>query len=384
MDGKGESISINCSDRLSSGGTMGAVHSSPPRNGTSVPQNNLDDRDPDLIPAETSPASPPQLPATSASPIFFGNDGLRAGWSLLLFLIIAAALFVPASAIITLARTRQLPSAAISRSADRSVSMTVIADGVLLLGVALSTAAMSRIERRPIAAYGLGHTPGALRHLLAGLFWGFVCLSALVLVLWSSHLLVFDGHLLSGGSTLRFGAEWAVAFLLVGLFEEYLLRGFLQFTLARALSGIYGAISATRLSDLLGFWTAAVILSFVFGISHSTNPGESPLGLFTAGCAALVFLFSLWRTGSLWWAIGFHTAWDWAQSFLYGVPDSGTMMQYHLLASHPVGRPILSGGSTGPEGSIFVFPVLVVASVIIGVTLPRRAPSRPSKPSNEC
>jgi hypothetical protein len=80
---------------------------------------------------------------------------------------------------------------------------------------------------------------------------------------------------------------------------------------------------------------------------------------------------SLWRTGSLWWAIGFHTSWDWAQSFLYGVPDSGLIAQYHLLATHPVGKPILSGGSTGPEGSIFIVAILVLISLIILFTLPR-------------
>jgi hypothetical protein len=83
----------------------------------------------------------------------------------------------------------------------------------------------------------------------------------------------------------------------------------------------------------------------------------------------MVFCFSLWRTGSLWWAIGFHAAWDWSQSFLYGVADSGLMIQHHLLATHPVGKPVLSGGATGPEGSIFILVVLGLASAIIVGTL---------------
>jgi hypothetical protein len=85
----------------------------------------------------------------------------------------------------------------------------------------------------------------------------------------------------------------------------------------------------------------------------------------------MVFCLSLWRTGSLWWAIGFHAAWDWSQSFLYGVADSGLMAQHHLLATHPVGKPILSGGATGPEGSIFIVAVTGVVSLIILITLPR-------------
>jgi hypothetical protein len=47
------------------------------------------------------------------------------------------------------------------------------------------------------------------------------------------------------------------------------------------------------------------------------------------------------------------------------------MVQDHLYATHPVGRPILSGGLTGPEGSIFLLPVLAVAAIVILFTLPR-------------
>ena len=90
-----------------------------------------------------------------------------------------------------------------------------------------------------------------------------------------------------------------------------------------------------------------------------------------AGAAGFLFCFSLWRTGSLWWAIGFHTSWDWAQSYLYGVADSGMMVEHHLLSTHPVGKPILSGGTTGPEGSAWVILVMLIAVAIIAVTLPR-------------
>ena len=47
------------------------------------------------------------------------------------------------------------------------------------------------------------------------------------------------------------------------------------------------------------------------------------------------------------------------------------MVQHHLLATHPVGKPILSGGATGPEGSIFIIAILALISLIILFTLPR-------------
>jgi uncharacterized protein len=93
----------------------------------------------------------------------------------------------------------------------------------------------------------------------------------------------------------------------------------------------------------------------------------------------MVFCLSLWRSGSLWWAIGFHASWDWGQSFLYGVADSGLMVQHHLFATHPEGKPILSGGSTGPEGSIYVLAVLALVVLIIFFTLRRTQGTYASK-----
>ena len=134
---------------------------------------------------------------------------------------------------------------------------------------------------------------------------------------------------------------------------------------------MYGWLFRARHANTFGFWTAALLLSILFGLGHSSNQGESPIGLLSAGLIGLVFCLSLWRTGSLWWVIGFHAAWDWAQSFLYGVADSGTMVEHHFLATHPVGKSLMSGGSTGPEGSVFVLLILALVSLVIVFTLPR-------------
>ena len=41
-----------------------------------------------------------------------------------------------------------------------------------------------------------------------------------------------------------------------------------------------------------------------------------------------------------------------------GVSDSGMKIEQRLLATHPLGKPFMSGGTVGPEGSIFVLPRL--------------------------
>ena len=257
-------------------------------------------------------------------------------------------------------------------TADTNITPTfgIIAESLPFLATLLVTWIMSKIERRPNSVYGLGGQR-KLPHFLAGLAWGVTCLSLLVFALWKTGLLVIDSRLLFGAAAFRYGALWLVGFLLVGLLEEYLTRGYLLYTLARGLAGIYQWVFNTRHAAAFGFWTAALTLSILFGLGHGNNPGESPIGLLSAGLASMVFCLSLWRTGSLWWAIGLHSSWDWAQSFLYGVADSGTMVQHHLLATHPVGKPILSGGTTGPEGSLFVLAILFLIALIILFTLPR-------------
>jgi len=324
--------------------------------------------------AEDAPL--PEEPSTLRF-VFFGADGLRAGWSLLIYIAILFAVGYSVNlaskairkhySVATASKTAQDDRADASK--PMAPRAALIGEGSTFLVVMLATFFMSRIERRRFGVYGLGGTH-RLPQFLAGLFWGLTCLSLLVgLLRWSGYL-QFEARLLSNGAALRYGLIWAIGFMLVALLEETLLRGYAQYTLARGLAGIYGAIfKNTRHRHALGFWTAALFLSFVFGFGHGHNPGESPLGLVAAGLAGLVFCFALYRTGSLWWAIGIHASWDWAQSFLYGVADSGLMAEGHLFSTHPVGKPILSGGLTGPEGSVFAVLMLVVIAGIIFLTL---------------
>ncbi len=308
--------------------------------------------------------------------LFVGANGLRAGWGMLIFIVLFAVLGFAATFLSAKIQHKPFPpksqpaAAANAPAKEQPPRSMILGEGLSFLVVLLTTWILSKIERRPNSRFGFGGTH-RIPQFLQGLGWGLVCLSFLVATLHSAGFLHFDGRLLSNAAALKYGLLWALGFTLVGCLEESLTRGYLQYTLARGLAGIYGALFNTRHRHALGFWTAAVIFSFLFGLGHSSNPGESPFGLVSAGLAGLVFCLALYRTGALWWAIGFHASWDWAQSFLYGVADSGTMVQGHLYATHPTGAPILSGGLTGPEGSILLIPALAIAVAAIVFTLPK-------------
>jgi uncharacterized protein len=354
---------------------------------TTLNEAKLDSDSAGSTEAEDAPSSQP----SAVREIFFGPEGLRAGWGMLIFIAMIVGSFYSIH-LVRSAIERRHSATAVSQTAqdNRTGSngpaeapgpssaqaskplaprAAFLREGPYLLLVILATFIMSRIEHRPFGAFGLGGIH-RLPQFLAGVFWGVVCLSLLVSLLRLLGFLQFDALLLSGPAAIRYGVLWAFGFILVALLEELTLRGYAQYTLARGFAGIYGILfKNTRHRHALGFWTAALILSFIFGIGHSTNPGESPIGLLGAGLVGLVFCFSLYRTGSLWWAIGIHAAWDWSQSFLYGVADSGLMAEGHLFATHPIGKPIFSGGLTGPEGSIFAILMLAVITGIIFVTL---------------
>ena len=308
--------------------------------------------DENLVQTEAFPFATPQPPKRDLHWVFVGAEGLRAGWGVLLFVL----LFIGFSFLSIQVLKHLLPPS--HHSAVFSLRLAFISEGAQLVPLLLSTAIMAFIERRPLLAYGYQGQARTVRF-ISGLVWGFVALSALVLVLWKAGLLAFDGVQLHGAAVWKYALAWAVLFLVVAIFEESTLRGYLQFTLTRG----------------IGFWWGALLLSFLFGFSHGTNPGETPVGLFGAAAVGMVFCLSLWYTGSLWWALGCHASWDWAESYFYGTSDSGLKAEGHLFGEHPTGPLLWSGGTTGPEGSLLVIGLLAIMALAMWLWWGRRVES---------
>jgi membrane protease YdiL (CAAX protease family) len=295
----------------------------------------------------TAQPDPPPLTTLSGGvhDLFIGSEGLRPGWSLFLYLALGAVVFFLLSSLI-----RLIPS----RGAG-ALWQTFFTDIVLVIASLLPARGMAAIEKRRFGAYGLPWRGVFGKLFWLGLGWGIVALSVLMLLMREVGAFSFGDLALHGARALRFGAFWGGFFLLVGFFEEFTFRGYTQFTLARG----------------MGFWPAALTLSFVFGAVHLQNPGEAWVGALSAGLIGLFFCFTLRRTGSLWFAVGMHASWDWGESYLYSVPDSGGMATGHLLNSSFHGSRWLTGGSVGPEGSVLVFVVIGLMWVVFDQVYPR-------------
>lgn len=138
---------------------------------------------------------------------------------------------------------------------------------------------------------------------------------------------------------------YAPAFLLVAAAEELALRGALL----------------SWLGDAMGFFPALLCSSIAFGMLHWLG-GDTPIGAVSAGAIGIFFGLTLRATGSLWFAIGFHAAWDYGQSALFGCHDSGFASRGAVLQTSPIGPDWLSGGAAGPEGSALCFALIVACA----------------------
>ena len=280
---------------------------------------------------------------------------MRSGWRLLIFIFLMLACLKGEG--FTL---KHIPGVnAWFKAQDPNVftpAVAIFSESILLFGLVVATAVMALIEKRTYADYYLPMNQFLGKRFWQGVPYGFAMLSLLLVLIAAFRGFSLGGMALSGADALKFGALYGIAFLMVGLVEEFCFRGYMQATLGPG----------------IGFWPAAIILSILFGAIHLSNLGEAWFGAAMAGSFGILAAFSLQRTGNIWFPIGMHAAWDWAETYFYGVPDSGFLAQGHLFNSTFHGPTWLTGGTVGPEGSVFAFLVLIIGGVGIHFIFPKK------------
>lgn len=274
--------------------------------------------------------------------VVYNSSELRAGWRLLIFLAI----------IVTLIKANRLVIGRLLYGAGDTTSFLVfeVTDFLIFL---FASRIMGLIEGRTIADYGLPWRRMFRIRFWQGVLVGFASLTGLLMAMRAAGVFYFGGIALHGFQICLWAAGYALVFVLLALREEFRARGYGLFALSAG----------------IGFWPAAIVSSAYFGYSHHGNSGEDWVGLVNAGAFGLLLCFLLRRTGNLWLPIGFHMAFDWGETYFYGVADSGQVLPGHLLNSSGSGPALLSGGSVGPEGSVLCTLLVVVVWVICAVWL---------------
>jgi hypothetical protein len=228
--------------------------------------------------------------------------------------------------------------------------------------VALITWGLCSIDRTSFASYGLRVSSGAGRLFAQGVVWGIVPSIVIVILIWLAGGCTFHGLALAPGPLLAYAAGWALAFLAVGFAEEFTFRGY----------------ALKTLGETIGFWPAAVALSFLFGLVHLVfKPDEGWIDPISVGLYGLFWCFTLRRTGTLWFAIGFHAASDYTDMVVFAEPNTGNggkALPGHLLNIEFHGPAWLTGGPRGTEASILVFAILAGLFYLFHRAYPKKHP----------
>lgn len=228
------------------------------------------------------------------------------------------------------------------------------AEVVTLVVVVASTLAFIRREHRAPAEVGL-RARSVLATALEGSVWGLAASTLLVGVIFLLHGYSIQGLHTHGSRLLAYLVLWLGGFALLGLAEELTWRAYPLATLA----------------ERFGFWPAAVTLSIVFGALHLTKAGGSVADVLSVALFGLFWCYTVRQTGAIWFAVGFHGAFNFFSLYVYGSRNGGELLPGRLLESHFTGAAWLTGGHAGAEASLLAFPLIALLFVALRVRHPK-------------
>ncbi|HEY0021434.1 MAG TPA: CPBP family intramembrane glutamic endopeptidase [Longimicrobium sp.] len=262
-------------------------------------------------------------PRTTVQILFQGPYGLRAGWRLVLYLL----LFVVASGGLSVA----VAAVGLSRSMLATTSAALF--GALVAGWVM----VRVIDQRPVGALGFAAEPAGLRDSAFGTLAGGAMLGAAVVLLavagtarWVAEPGTVSEYVAALGRALVF--FWVAAAL-----EEVLFRGYPFQVLVQG----------------IGVWPTLLATSALFTYVHRNNPGITPFALANIFLAGFMLGVAYLRTRSLWFATAVHMGWNWAMSGLLDFPVSGLRpFDAPYYDAHETGADWWTGGAFGPEAGV--------------------------------
>ena len=215
--------------------------------------------------------------------------------------------------------------------------------------------ALADKELKPIfcSARRGGIRGNTLRNFGLGVLIGFLMNGACILVAW----LHGDLHFSVG----RFYPVYLiVTFLCVTIqsgAEEMITRGY-----------IYGA-----LRERYPVWVAVAANALLFGVLHLANPGVTVISILSIVLIGVgLSLVMLWCE-SLWMAIAIHTMWNFTQSILFGLPNSGIVSEGSFLHLEAARGSLLYDAAFGVEGALPAIIVELALCVWLWLSAKKRA-----------
>ena len=216
-----------------------------------------------------------------------------------------------------------------------------------IIGIGMVIGYCVLLEKRTVRSMGFRGRDFALQY-LKGLGIGFGMMAVTVLLGWALGGFRYKGL----SDSIRPGILLAffIGYMIQGMCEEVMCRGYLMISVARK-----NSIPA-----------AVITNAVVFMLLHGLNPGFGPLpilNLFLFGVFASLYML---KTGNIWGVGAIHSIWNFAQGNFFGLSVSGTALTPTVFVFGNAGHTLINGGVFGPEGGI---PVTLVYGVGIAVLL---------------
>lgn len=207
------------------------------------------------------------------------------------------------------------------------------------------------IQKRKMRTLGF-KKPGMWKEYGIGMLVGFGMMTVIVLVgaVTGALKLQFNNEAATVGGIVMLVLLF-VGFLIQGMSEEVLCRGYFLISLARKKGNI---------------WLGIIVSSLAFGALHLMNAGIAPLAfvnLVLFGIFAGVYFV---KRGNIWGVAAIHSIWNFAQGNIYGILVSGNDFGTTIFTSTiNEEMTLINGGAFGLEGGILTTIVLAAGTVIM-------------------
>ncbi len=274
------------------------------------------------------------------------TNTLRAGWRILVFIIIFMAINLSLTFVV------------------REILGSLRGGGTLwftLLGISATLAAyISRkyIDKESLISLGLKMDKAGALDLFYGVFNSAIIMAGIYFTMLFTGLIEFKGLSWWTENT-DLNAQFSFAVLpiilailwkliVVAWWEELVFRGII---LQNMIKG-------------MGLLWAVIVSSLLFGLVHAGNPDATVISTLMIAIVTPQLIYAYLKTGQLWLPIGLHLGWNFFQASVFGYASSG-QSDATLITQIPIGPDWLSGGAFGAEGSILVLPFTIISIFLI-------------------
>ena len=116
-------------------------------------------------------------------------------------------------------------------------------------------------------------------------------------------------------------------------------------------------------------WIPIIVNSLCFMAMHLPNPGVSFQALLEIFIIGILFSLFVYYYNGLWIAMAFHAAWNFTQSIVFGLPNSGVVSAYSIfkLDAASATNGVFYNVNFGVEGSIGANVIIFALTVLVFV-----------------